>query len=161
MNKFIIASLLLVSVVSTAQQKVWSIQDCMEYAIKNNIQIQQQNLLTQDADLNIKDAKGAYLPNLSASANSTWNNTKALTYRNSDYYLSSTVPIFSGFQNKNTLQRRRLEKTANELTINAAKDDIRINIANSYLQILLQQENLALLKAQYDITKQQIEKGIL
>lgn len=157
MKKLIILLTLWSSYIGHTQEKIWSIQDCMEYAIKNNIQIQQQTLLNQDAELNISDAKGSYLPNLSASANSTWNKTDIASYRNSDYYLSTNVPIFNGFQNKNNLQKRRLEKTANELTINTAKDDIRINIANSYLQILLQQENLALLRSQYDITKQQIE----
>ena len=158
MKKIITVCILgLVFQIGSAQKKVWSIQECMEYAVQNNIQIKQQTLLEQDAELNIKDAKGAFLPNLNASATSTWNNTDASSFRNSEYYLNTSVPIFSGFQNKNTLQRRKLEKTANELTIEATKDDIRINIANSYLQILLQQENLALLNAQYEITQQQIE----
>ena len=51
---------------------------------------------------------------------------------------------------------RKLEKAANQLTIAAAKDDIRISIATSYLQILLEKENLALLQKQYDITQQQV-----
>ena len=158
MNKFIIASLLLISVVSTAQQKVWSIEDCMEYAIKNNIQIKQQSLLTQDAELNIKDAKGAFLPNLGATASSTWfNNETSPDFRTTDYSVGTQMPIFNGFQNKNTLKIRTLEKKSNELTIGATKDDIRIDIANAYLQILLQQENLALLQAQYKLTQEQIE----
>lgn len=45
---------------SFAQQKEWSIEDCMEYAIKNNLTVQQQTLLQQEAELNINDAKGAF-----------------------------------------------------------------------------------------------------
>lgn len=143
--------------VGNAQKKIWSITDCMEYAIENNLQIQQQTLLEQDAEINIKDAKGAYLPNLNGSASRTWNETSSNSFRNSDYSLSTIVPIFNGFQNKNTLKTRKLEKVANQLTIAAAKDDIRINIATSYLQILLEKENLELLKKQYAITQEQIE----
>ncbi len=140
-----------------AQEKLWSIQDCMDYAITNNLQIQQQSLLEQEAELNIKDAKGAYLPDLNASATRTWNETNNLSFRNSDYFVNTSIPIFNGFQNKNTLKSRKLEKSANQLIVASAKDDIRINIATSYLQILLAKENLALLKKQYDITKKQIE----
>ena len=157
MNKLLIFTISLLPFFGNAQEKIWSIQDCMEYAIKNNIQIQQQNLLIQDAELNIKDAKGAFLPNLGASLNNTWSTTKDATNRSAEYLVSTSVPIFNGFQNKNTLKTRKLEKVANALNIARAQDDIRISIANSYLQILLEKENLALLKAQYNITKQQIE----
>ena len=156
--KKLIYILLICSFSSFAQQKVWSIQDCMEYAIKNNITIQQQTLLQQDAELNIKDAKGAFLPNLGANASSTWfNNETSPDFRTTDYSLGTQVPIFNGFQNKNTLKSRNLEKKSNEYTIGATKDDIRINIANAYLQILLEQENLVLLQAQYKLTQEQIE----
>ncbi len=158
MKKLFIITTLLISYISNAQEKVWSIQDCMDYAIKNNIQIQQQSLLLQDADINIKDAKGAFLPNLGATASTTWfRNETAPDFRTADYSVGTQVPIFNGFQNRNTLKSRNLEKKSNELTIGATKDDIRINIANAYLQILLEQENLALLKAQYKLTKEQIE----
>lgn len=158
MKKLIILLTILSSYVGHAQQKVWSIQDCMEYAIKNNIQIQQQSLLIQDAEINIKDAKGAFLPNLGATASSTWfNNEASPDFRTTDYSVGTQMPIFNGFQNKNTLKIRTLEKKSNELTIGATKDDIRIDIANAYLQILLQQENLALLQAQYKLTQEQIE----
>ena len=148
----------MVSYLTNAQEKIWSIQDCMEYAIKNNITVQQQNLLTQDAELNIKDAKGAFLPNLGANASSTWfRNETSPDFRTTDYSVGTQIPIFNGFQNKNTLKTRNLEKKSNELTIGATKDDIRINIANAYLQILLEQESLALLQAQYKLTQEQIQ----
>lgn len=142
---------------SFAQQKEWSIEDCMEYAIKNNLTVQQQTLLQQEAELNINDAKGAFLPNLNANASGTLFRTENLNYRVSDYSVGTQIPIFNGFQNKNTLRQRKLEKTLNDFTIGATKDDIRINIANAYLQILLEKENLALLQAQYKLTQEQIE----
>ena len=158
MKKLIITALLVFPLlVVNAQQKVWSIKDCMDHAVVNNLQIQQQSLLEQDSELNIKDAKGAFLPNLALSASNTWNETQNESFRNSDYTIGTQVPIFNGFQNKNTLQSRKLEKIANDLTIAAAKDDIRINIATSYLQILLEKENLALLNNQLNITQQQID----
>ena len=83
----------MVSYLTNAQEKIWSIQDCMEYAIKNNITVQQQNLLTQDAELNIKDAKGAFLPNL------------PLTY--SAFFVGSLAlagfPFLTGFYSKDLI----------------------------------------------------------
>ncbi|WP_010520263.1 TolC family protein [Aquimarina agarivorans] len=146
---------------------VWSIQDCMEYAIKNNLQIQQQQLDLQDADINKNDAKNAFLPDLNGSASNDWNfgfsrNINGVlseqNTRSSSYSLNSNIPIYNGRQNYNRLQRAKLQKVANQYNIDRLKDDIRINIANSYLQILLQQENLNVLKAQNDITLEQIKR---
>jgi len=105
---------------------------------------------------------------LNGSVNNTWNsglsrnpitNTNdRVTVRNSSYSLSTRVPIFSGRQNYNLLQQARLQKVANQYNIDTAKDNIRLQIANSYLQILIQQENLEVLKAQHDITLEQLKR---
>ena len=149
------------------KKTVWSIQDCMEYAIENNLQIQQQQLDLQDADINEKDAKNAFLPDLNGSAANQWSFgfsrdasgvSAERNTRGSSYSLRSNVPIYNGLQNYNRVQRAKLQKVANQFNIERLKDDIRINIANNYLQILLQQENLNVLNAQNNITLEQIKR---
>ncbi len=149
------------------KKTVWSIQDCMEYAIENNLQIQQQQFDLQDADINEKDAKNAFLPDLNGSADNGWNfgfsrNINGVlseqNTRGSSYSLVSNIPIYNGKRNYNRVQRAKLQKIANQYNIERLKDDIRINIANSYLQILLQQENLNVLNAQNNITLEQIKR---
>ncbi|WP_010178716.1 TolC family protein [Aquimarina agarilytica] len=150
-----------------AKKTVWSIQDCIEYAIENNLQIQQQQLDLQDADINEKDAKNTFLPDLNGSAGNQWSFgfsrdasgvSAERNTRGSSYSLRSNVPIYNGLQNYNRVQRAKLQKVASQFNIERLKDDIRINIANNYLQILLQQENLNVLNAQNKITLEQIKR---
>ena len=178
MYKLFISALvaLLIFTSANAQQKVWSLQECMDYAIENNLQVQQQELDLLDADIDIQNAKGSLLPNLSAGASNTWNNginqvfiqsaanpfgqteRRRQTIRNSQYNINSNIPIYNGLQNYNRIQQAKLQKIASQYNIDRLKDDIRINIANTYLQILLEQENLAVLEAQNDITLEQINR---
>jgi len=152
---------------SIAQQKIWNINDCFEYAIKHNLRIQQQELDLQDADLNKSDAFGAFLPDLNGRIDNNWSRgfsqdasgiLRNLNTRRSSYSIGAGVPIYNGLRNYNRYQRAKLQKVANQYNIESIKDDIRINIANSYLQILLQQENLEVLIANNKVTQQQIER---
>lgn len=156
--------------VVNAQEKVWDLQKCIDYAIENNLELEQSLLGINEADINISNAKGAYLPNLNASVRNTWNNglsqnvtsgvlvKEIKTTRNSNYGLQSSIPIYNGLQNYHNLQQAKLQKVANQFNIDKIKDDIRINIANSYLQILLQRENVEILKSQYQLTLKQLKR---
>ena len=153
---------------SQEEAKVWTLQECMEYAVKNNLQVKQQLLSLDEADIDMQNALGNYLPNLNGGANNTWNtglsrnpitNTNdRITVRNSSYSLSTRVPIFTGLQNYHRLQQSKLQKVANQYNIDTTKDNIRLQIANNYLQIIIQQENLEVLKAQHEITLEQLKR---
>ncbi len=170
MKKISLLLIIGITLISKAQQtsKVWSLEDCMEYAVINNLQVKQQELSLQDASIAIKNAYGSYTPNINARARNTWNSglsrnpitntNERTTVRNSNYSLSASVPVFSGFQNYYRLQQAKLQKIANQYNINTTKDNIRLRIANSYLQVVLQQENLEVLKTQHLLTVEQINR---
>jgi len=149
-------------------EKIWSLQECMEYAIENNLQIKQQTLSLDDAEIGIQNAYGSYLPDLNGNANNRWNtgltidpisNTaNRITVRNSSYSLGTRIAIFSGMQNYNRLQQAKLQKIANQYNIDTTKDNVRLQIANSYLQIVVQRENLEVLRAQHEITLEQLKR---
>ncbi|NIJ45588.1 outer membrane protein [Wenyingzhuangia heitensis] len=173
MKKSIIAFIGLFFWVSSfySQTKKWSIQDCIQYAIDHNIDVKQQLLNLEEAKLTTSSAKGAYLPNLNASVRNTWNNglsqnvvsgnlVKSVeTIRNSSYGVNSNIPIFNGLINYNNLQQARLQEIAAQFNIESIKDDIKLNVANSYLQVLLQKENIAILKAQYQLSVEQLNRA--
>jgi len=164
----IVITCIALQVVAQETPKTWSLQECIDYAVDNNLQIKQQLLSLDDADIDIQNAVGAYLPNLSGSVNNAWNTglsinpitniTDRITVRNSSYGLSTRVPIFSGLQNYHRLQQTKLQKVANQYNIDTAKDNIRIQVTNSYLQIIIQKENLQVLKAQHEITLGQLKR---
>ena len=173
MNQFIKTTILffltgIMTVTAQEETKVWSLKDCIEYAVQNNLQVKQQQIGLQEADISISNAYGNYLPSITANANNTWNtglsrnpitNTnERLTVRNSSYSLGSNIVVFSGLQNYHQLQAAKLQKVANQYNLETIKDNISLQLANSYLQTVIQKENLQVLKAQHQITLEQLKQ---
>ena len=161
MKKSIIIILLLVGVLAQAQNKKWTLLECVNYALENNISIQQSEL---DVDLAVIDKNQAianFLPNLNANAsynintganiNPATNQFENTTFRSANGGVSSGVNIFSGLSNWKTLQRAKINKIASEYRLDKMKDDISLFVANSFLQILANREQLKVLKSQNQI----------
>ena len=137
---------------SNAQVKKWTLQECVEYALKNNISIKQSELDTKLADIDKKLAVGNFLPNLNAGGSHSWNiglnqniTTGLLENQTIQFTaanLSSNIAIYNGLQNQNRLRRAKLAQTASLYQLSKMQDDISLNIANSYLEILFNKENL-------------------
>lgn len=151
-----------------SSDKVWTLPACMAHAAANNLQLKQQKLSIEEGQLNIDGAYGNYLPNINANANNTWNSglsrnpitniNERLTVRNSSYSVGGNVVVFSGLQNYHQLQAAKLQALANQFNVDALVDDINLQIVNNYLQIVIQKENIAVLKAQYQLTLEQLEQ---
>ncbi|MBD3582397.1 TolC family protein [Flavobacterium selenitireducens] len=156
----LIVALLLVSVsVSFAQQgKKWTLKECVEYALKNNIQIKQSELDLQLSAIDKKDAIGAFLPSLNANANHSWNiglnqniTTGLLENQTTQFTsagINAGIDIYKGLQNQNQLRRSKLSIIASQYRLDKMRDDISLNVANAFLQILFNKENLKVQKQQ-------------
>lgn len=156
----LIVALLLVSVsVSFAQQgKKWTLKECVEYALKNNIQIKQSELDVRLSEIDKKDAIGAFLPSLNGTANHSWNiglnqniTTGLLENQTTQFTsagINAGIDIYKGLQNQNQLRRSRLSIIAAQYRLDKMKDDISLNVANAFLQILFNKENLKVQKEQ-------------
>ena len=158
---------LLFSLTATAQEKVWTLQECVNHAIENNISVvQAQNtLLLNEQD--IKAAKGSFLPSASANLN------QGLSIGNRELFpgqfvdrtdnstsasISANQTIFNGFRLTNLHKQSQLNLETNQLELNRIKDDISLNVVNAYLNILFNIENLQTAKAQYDFSKKQLNQ---
>ena len=129
-----------------------NLEECVDYAIKNNISIKQSELDTQTTAIAKKDAIGNFLPNVNASSSHSWNiglnqniTTGLLenqTIQFTSASLNSSIDIYNGLQNQNRLRRAKLAQTASLYQLSKMQDDISLNIANSYLNILFNKENL-------------------
>jgi outer membrane protein len=152
-----------------AQSKVWSLEDCIKYAIENNIQIKQQVIQTDVQKNSLDLAKFQLLPSLNGQASHSYSFGRALdqnTYQffnqtlQSDYfYLGGNMPVFNGLQNYNSIQKNKYQVLAGEQDLQNIKDNVALNVALGYLQILLNKELVAANQNQLDITLQQIEKS--
>ena len=144
---------LLTVVTAFGQNKKWTLQECVEYALENNISIKQSELAIEDADITKSDAIGNYLPSLNGSVGNNWNTgltqdvvTGVLinqTSRNSSYSATVGLSIFRGLRNLRTLQRAELSQLSAQYGLKKMTDDISLFVANAYLQVLLNKANLA------------------
>lgn len=148
-----------------AQTKKWSIQECIAYAIENNISLKQQELNTDIQEENVVSAKGNFLPDLSASASQDWNfgsfvgqNGVRISRdsRGNTFGLNTGVTLYNGKQNRNNLERAKIGVELSDLQLAIFKDDITINILTRYIDILAQKENARIAQEQVKITEQQI-----
>jgi outer membrane protein len=151
------------------QEKVWSLQECIKYAIDNNIQIKQQVLETRFQENTLEQSKLNLLPSLNGYATHNYSFGRALdetTYEFTDnqniqsnsFYANGSLNLFNGLQNHNTIRKNKYQLLASELDLQSLKDDISLNIALAFLQILLNSELVTTTDNQLQITKQQIYK---
>lgn len=153
---------------SKAQTKKWTIKECVEYALKNNISIKQSELDLKISDVEKMEAVGNFLPSLNgnasfsvntgASINPVTNQFQNETFQSFNAGLNSSVNLFNGLVNWKTLQRAKLNKIANSYRLDKMKDDISLSVANAYLQILFNKEQLKVQKNQNIVTKENITR---
>jgi outer membrane protein len=165
-QKKILLFLLLVGIQVSAQDKKWTLEECVDYAIKNNISIKQSELDLKTSDVEKMEAIGGFLPTLNANANYSMNTGASInpvtnqfqnqTFKSFSASANSGVVLFNGLANWKTLQRSKLNQIANTYRLDKMKDDIALSIANSYLQILFNKEQLKVLINQNTITKENL-----
>jgi outer membrane protein len=165
-QKKILLFLLLVGIQVSAQDKKWTLEECVDYAIKNNISIKQSELDLKTSDVEKMEAIGGFLPTLNANANYSINTGASInpvtnqfqnqTFKSFSASANSGVVLFNGLANWKTLQRSKLNQIANTYRLAKMKDDIALSIANSYLQILFNKEQLKVLINQNTITKENL-----
>jgi len=169
---FVILILLMSPLIISAQTKEWSLEDCILYALQNNIQLKQQEITTEYKNSTLQLSKLSLLPSLNGYASQDFNYgrhqvidegtgipkyvTTNSTYFN--YGANSNVTIFSGLTNYNTIKKNQFSLLSSQQDLEALKDNISLNIAVAYLQVLLDKELVNATSAQADLTKQQIER---
>ncbi len=168
-RKSIIFSFVLVAIgFSLSAQQAWSIEDCLRYAMENNIQIKQSVLNTEYNENLLKQSKLGQIPNLSGSANygfSTGRTLDQTTYRYTNQQinsvnlgLSSYTNLFNGLQVRNTIQQNQLNLMASYQDVESVKNEISLNIAAAYLNIMFNRELVMVTLSQLEITGQQVER---
>ena len=168
-NKAPFLALLFLSVLSNAQSKKWSLEECVEYAIKNNISIQQSELDTKSAAIEKSTAIGSFLPSLNINGSHSWNIglnqniTPGLLENQTTQFtsagLNSNIDVYNGMQNQNRLRRANLTVLASKYQLSKMKDDVSLNIANAFLQIVFNKENLKVQKEQLSNNEKQLQRS--
>ena len=130
-------------------QKLWSLRECCDYAVEHNISIKQQQNQCRQQEIQLSTAKNSRLPDLSGSVGQNFSFGRGLTAENTysntntsstSFSLGTSVPIFTGFQIPNQIKLNQLNLEAATADLEKAKNDIRMQVAQAYVQILYDME---------------------
>ena len=172
MKKRFFLSLITIVVASVAvqgQTKKWTLEECVQYAIQNNISIKQVELDSQTALIDKRGAFGNFLPSLNASASHSWNIglnqdiTTGLLQNQTTQFTSAGanvgIDIYRGLQNQNNLRKANLSIMASKYQLVKMQEDVALNVANAFLQVLFNKENLKVQKVQLAINEKQYNRS--
>lgn len=153
---------------SAIAQKTYSLEDCINIALQNNIQTKQQNLQTENAKIDMRQSKLSALPSLNGQASNNWqtgfninprtNTPEDLAFRTNSVGASSSMPIFNGFQTSNNVRLKESDYVASKHDLENSRNNLKLNVANNYLRVLQQNEILEAAKNQVNISKIQLER---
>ncbi|WDF81035.1 TolC family protein [Mucilaginibacter sp. KACC 22773] len=168
--KFIFLGLIALSATQVQAQtdSVLSIRQCVDIAIKNNLDVKKSELQMERLQVGYNQAKEYLLPAINGSVNHGINNgrninpftnsyvTQSLTYGN--YSLNGSLTLFSGMQNLNNIKQTSLSYQAGKMDFQQAKDQVTINVITAYLLVLDNAELLGQVTNQLEVSKKQVER---
>ena len=163
---------------SSFTQDKWDLRKCVEYAMQNNISVRQADLQIRFAELEFIQSKLSQYPNANFSGNlgnSGGRNQDPTTfslittgYIFNNYSLQASVDLFNWFTIKNTIAAKDLNLKATQAGVEKAKNDVALNVAVAYLQVLLAREQISLAQSklvqtisQLESTRKQVDAGKL
>jgi outer membrane protein len=151
-----------------AQQGSFTLEQAIEQAWQNNLQLQQQRLSVDLAEQNLLQSRASLYPNLNASASHSYNFGRTVdpftndfateSVQSNNFNISSGVNLFSGFQVQNTIKQNRYELEAGKFDLERSYNDVALNVAAAYLQILFSLELVENAKNQLEITTLQVDR---
>ena len=158
---------MLITGISFAQDKIWTLEQCVDHALENNITILQAENSLLSSEQDIISAKGNFLTAVSSniSGGASLGNIEVFPgeFRDREFYSTSvgigfSQSVFNGFRNINLLNQSKLSLERNQFELEKLKDDISLNVANTYLNVLFNKENLELARLQVEFSEFQVDQ---
>lgn len=153
---------------SIAQSSVWDLQQCVDYAQKNNISLKQSEISARINKNNATQSKAAILPTVNAGAQHTYNFGRTIdrytnTFANTqvlsqNFYISSNVVLWSGLAQYHNIKANQYQYLSSAENYLQQKNDLALNVATTYINVIFSDEILQIAKAQYKITEEQLER---
>ena len=154
--------------ISLNAQKQWTLEECIDYAFENNLNIKQSALNVESSNHDLLQSKLNLIPsvNASASQNFGWGrapdpqtNLYATQQTQRTFFsINSDVTLFNGLQQLNNVRKAQFDYLANKYDSDKIRNDISLNIAAAYLRILFNIELVNNSQRQVDISKEQVSR---
>ena len=145
----------------------WTLDQCIEYAIENNIQVRQSDLNAQNNDVELNKAVSNRLPGVSASASQGWSFGRSITadntYANTNtastsFSIGADMTLFAGGRISGNIKMAELSLEAAKSDLERIKDDIRVQVAQAFIQIVYNRSILDVARNQVTIDSMQVER---
>ena len=177
MRKFLTIITLLSLTIALQAQRKWTLHECIDYAMQNNISLQKKQLSKRTATETRLQSEGALLPSLSASTNQSvgyrpWTNNGVSTvtngtvttsvrktYYNGSYGINASWTLWNGIRNRNQVKLNRLAEDQAELDSAYTANSIQEQIAQLYIQILFDQEAIIVEQQSLEASKLNEQRG--
>ncbi|HEY3371413.1 MAG TPA: TolC family protein [Prolixibacteraceae bacterium] len=158
---------LILSLQVTAQEK-WTLNECIAFAIKNNLQIQDADLNEKMAGLNYRQSKWDLLPGLGAGADAGMNYGRSVdpvtngivntSFFNNSYYMGASVELFRGFMLQNQIRYQKFRKESAENNRLNATDDLAFAVMNAFFNVVYYEELLKIANEQKALSQLNVKK---
>lgn len=145
--------------------QAWSLRQCISYALEHNITVKQQDVTKQQREIDLSTAKNSRLPDLNGSASQNWSFGRGLTSENTysntntsstSFSIGTSVPLFSGLKIPRTIELNKLNLEAATADMEKARNDISVQVAQAYVQILYDMEMCDVAQRQISIDSLQV-----
>lgn len=152
---------------SVHAEQGWTLDQCIDYAIENNIQIRQSDIAAQTRDVDLNSARSNRLPGVSASASQSWSFGRSLTIDNTyantntastSFSIGTDVTLFAGGRLSGNIENAQLGLEAAKSDLERIKDDVRVQVAQAFIQIVYNQSILDVARNQVSIDSMQVER---
>lgn len=152
---------------SVRAEQDWTLDQCIDYAIENNIQIRQSDIATQTRDVDLNSARSNRLPGVSASASQSWSFGRSLTIDNTyantntastSFSIGTDVTLFAGGRLSGNIENAQLGLEAAKSDLERIKDDVRVQVAQAFIQIVYNRSILDVARNQVTIDSMQVER---
>jgi outer membrane protein len=164
-----IVSLPLISIGLMAQaDSAWSLQQCIDYAVRNNLGVKRQELMLQSASQDITQSRMSLLPNLNGMVEHQLGSGRVLdrgtyTWENAsvsqgDLGLQSDLTIFDGLQGLNNMKMSKATYQMNMEDLEAMEDNLTLSVMTNYLNLLRNRELVEVAQLNVGVTRQQVER---
>jgi len=163
---FILSLLLFASVGMKAQDslKVWTLRDCISYALENNIQVKKSKVASLSGQEDTELAKAQMFPSLSASvtqgfvtypSNRVTNNTSY----SGNYTANASLKLFDGNKRVNAIKQQKIQNEIDELSVQQNENLIEISLVKTYMQVLYAMESVSINKNTVEVSQAQRDRA--
>jgi len=149
-----------------AQTRIWTVDDCIQYALEKNIQVQKAQVSNSIFEINLAYAKSAWYPSLSGSAreNLSWSNqlnttTGSTVFKGTNgtnISVNSGMTVYNGNRIRNNVRKSEIDYEADKYNTEVIKESVSLSVLNAYLQVLYAEEQVKNSNNQISSTEEQL-----